>query len=94
MMTCYKLVTVEFKWFGLQGTVEALIHKIIHGVFVKFHRQLFCWMDQWHGLTMTDIRQIEDEAKRDLEERLQQNLLGPAPSSNHAEHENDHVAKQ
>ena len=25
VMTCYKLVTVEFKWWGLQGKVESFI---------------------------------------------------------------------
>ena len=27
-MCCYKLVTCEFKWFGLQGTVESRIQKV------------------------------------------------------------------
>ena len=27
-MTCYKLVTCEFKWFGLQGRVEKLIQSV------------------------------------------------------------------
>ncbi|RWS00206.1 Csa-PI transferase 2-like protein, partial [Dinothrombium tinctorium] len=27
VMTCYKLVTVEFKWFGLQNKVESFIQK-------------------------------------------------------------------
>lgn len=28
VMTCYKLVTVEFKWFGLQTKVESMIQKV------------------------------------------------------------------
>ena len=28
LMCCYKLVTCEFKWFGLQGTVESRIQKV------------------------------------------------------------------
>ena len=28
VMTCYKLVTVEFKWWGLQSKVEKFIHKV------------------------------------------------------------------
>lgn len=27
-MTCYKLVTCEFKWFGLQNKVENLIQSV------------------------------------------------------------------
>ena len=33
LMCCYKLVTCEFKWFGLQGTVESRIQKV--GVWFK-----------------------------------------------------------
>ena len=27
-MTCYKLVTCEFKWFGFQNKVESLIQRV------------------------------------------------------------------
>ena len=37
-------------------------------IFTNFHRQLFCWIDNWHGLTMADIRRMEDETQRELEE--------------------------
>ncbi|GAU95022.1 hypothetical protein RvY_06711 [Ramazzottius varieornatus] len=67
VMTCYKLVTVEFKWFGLQNKVESWAHKAERKLFLNFHRQVFCWMDQWYGLTMADIRRIEDETKRELD---------------------------
>lgn len=68
VMTCYKLVTVEFKWFGLQGKIENFIQHIIQGVFTKFHRQLFCWLDRWYGMTLDEIRQIEEKTKRELDE--------------------------
>ncbi|KAG5459542.1 MAG: hypothetical protein BJ554DRAFT_44 [Olpidium bornovanus] len=29
MMTCYKKVTVEFKWYGLQTKIENFIHKVV-----------------------------------------------------------------
>ena len=35
--------------------------------FGSFHRQVFCWMDEWYGLTMDDIRRIEDETKQELD---------------------------
>ncbi|XP_019763846.1 phosphatidylinositol transfer protein alpha isoform isoform X3 [Dendroctonus ponderosae] len=67
VMTCYKLVTVEFKWFGLQTRVESFIQKCERRLFTNFHRQVFCWMDRWHGLTMDDIRRIEEKTKEELE---------------------------
>lgn len=38
VMTCYKLVTVEFKWFGLQTRVENFIQKSERRLFTVFHR--------------------------------------------------------
>jgi hypothetical protein len=37
-------------------------------IFCGFCRQVFCWMDRWHGLTMEDIRAIEDKTKEELDE--------------------------
>ncbi|PSN56764.1 Phosphatidylinositol transfer protein alpha isoform [Blattella germanica] len=69
VMTCYKLVTVEFKWFGLQTRIENFIQKSERRLFTNFHRQVFCWMDRWHGLTMEDIRAIEDKTKEELDKQ-------------------------
>lgn len=33
-----------------------------------FSRQVFCWMDGWHGMDMNDIRQLEDQTKNELDE--------------------------
>lgn len=38
VMTCYKLVSVEFKWFGLQTRVENFIQKTERRLFTVFHR--------------------------------------------------------
>ncbi|CAG8677215.1 21039_t:CDS:2 [Rhizophagus irregularis] len=67
-MTCYKLVTVEFKWFGLQNKIESFIQNVMRSLFTNFHRQLFCWTDKWYGMTMDDIRAYEDKTKYDLDE--------------------------
>lgn len=67
-MCAYKLVTVEFKWMGLQSKVENLIHKVEKRLFTNFHRQLFCWIDKWINLTMDDIRHMEEETKKELNE--------------------------
>ena len=47
VMTCYKLVTIEFKWFGLQTKVEDFIFKTEKRLFLNQHRQVFCWIDKW-----------------------------------------------
>ncbi|XP_067866902.1 phosphatidylinositol transfer protein alpha isoform [Heterodontus francisci] len=73
-MCAYKLVTVKFKWWGLQTKVENFIQKQERRLFTVFHRQLFCWMDRWIDLTMDDIRRMEEETKKELDEMI---LNGP-----------------
>ncbi|KAI8889327.1 phosphatidylinositol transfer protein [Backusella circina FSU 941] len=67
VMTCYKLVYIEFKWFGIQAKVESFIANTVHTLFTKFHRQLFCWTDKWYGMTIDDIRGLETQIKKDLD---------------------------
>lgn len=69
VMTCYKLVYIEFKWFGIQGKVEKFIANSIKNLFTTFHRQLFCWTDRWFGLTIEDIRKMEEQTKKELDEK-------------------------
>ncbi|XP_064103825.1 phosphatidylinositol transfer protein alpha isoform-like isoform X3 [Macrobrachium nipponense] len=71
VMTCYKLVTCEFKWFGLQSRIEKFIQDVERRLFTNFHRQVFCWMDRWHGMTMDDIRRLEDKTKEELDQQRQ-----------------------
>ncbi|XP_078107789.1 phosphatidylinositol transfer protein beta isoform-like [Sander vitreus] len=67
-MCAYKLVTVKFKWWGLQTKVESFIHEQEKRIFNNFHRQLFCWIDRWVELSMDDIRRMEAETQRELDE--------------------------
>jgi len=70
-MCCYKLVTVEFKKFGLQGTVEKFLQTFERDLFLKFHRQVYCWLDEWFGMTLEDVRAFESKTKSDLDSKLQ-----------------------
>ncbi|XP_045597824.1 phosphatidylinositol transfer protein alpha isoform [Procambarus clarkii] len=69
VMTCYKLVSCEFKWFGLQARVERYIQDFERRIITNFHRQTFCWLDKWYGLTIDDIRCIEDLTKDELDQK-------------------------
>jgi hypothetical protein len=70
VMCAYKLVTVEFPYFGLQGKVENLIQSYQRSLFNASHRQLFCWIDEWFGKTMEDIRTMERETKALLDAKI------------------------
>lgn len=69
IMCAYKLVTCEFQWWGFQNRVEEMLMNQEQRIFQNFHRQLFCWMDQWHGLSMKDIRELEEGVKHELNEQ-------------------------
>ncbi|KAM3875384.1 phosphatidylinositol transfer protein alpha isoform-like [Diretmus argenteus] len=74
-MCAYKLVTVNFKWFGLQTKIENTILKVEKRLFTNFHRQLFCWIDKWIDLSMDDIRRMEDETKAELDDMRKTNEI-------------------
>ena len=69
MMTCYKLYRIKFKWWGLQTRVENLIFNSVLRLLTNFHRQLFCWIDKWYGMTIEGIRDLEEKTKAELEEQ-------------------------
>jgi len=66
VMCAYKLVTVEFRWWGLQTRVQNFMMSMETKIFAKFHRQLFCWLDEWHGMTMEDVRTLEKQIAEEL----------------------------
>lgn len=35
------------------------------------YSQLFCWIDRWYGLTMEDIRALEEKTKEELDRQRQ-----------------------
>uniref|UniRef100_A0A7E4VPV7 Phosphatidylinositol transfer protein n=1 Tax=Panagrellus redivivus TaxID=6233 RepID=A0A7E4VPV7_PANRE len=72
VITAYKCVSVNFKWFGLQNRVEKAIHKTYPRLFAKFHRECFCWIDQWYALSMEEIRSIEEETQAKLKQAIDQ----------------------
>jgi len=37
---------------------------------VRAHRQAWCWQDEYHGLTIDDIRRLERETQLALQEKM------------------------
>uniref|UniRef100_A0A914YH36 Phosphatidylinositol transfer protein n=1 Tax=Panagrolaimus superbus TaxID=310955 RepID=A0A914YH36_9BILA len=70
VMCCYKLVTAYFRRTGCQGKIENFIHGSYPRLFIKFHRELFCWIDKWYDLTMEDIRKHEKETAENLRKQI------------------------
>lgn len=39
---------------------------------LRAHRQAWAWQDEWHGLTMEDIREIERQTQLALKRKMGQ----------------------
>ncbi|KAM3868491.1 membrane-associated phosphatidylinositol transfer protein 2-like isoform 2-T2 [Diretmus argenteus] len=92
IMCAYKLCKVEFRYWGMQSKIERFIHDVgLRKVMVRAHRQAWCWQDEWYGLTIEDIRQLELETQLALatkmaqfsqEEATEANMGAPSPDKN------------
>jgi len=73
IMCSYKECAVQLRIWGVQTAGESTIHKLaLRDVFLSGHRQAFCWMDEWYGKSIEDMRKIEDETKKELDKLITQ----------------------
>uniref|UniRef100_A0A8C4ZV59 Phosphatidylinositol transfer protein membrane associated 2 n=1 Tax=Gadus morhua TaxID=8049 RepID=A0A8C4ZV59_GADMO len=81
VMCAYKLCKVEFRYWGMQSKIERFIHDVgLRKVMVRAHRQAWCWQDEWYGLTIEDIRQLELETQLALARKMAQYSQGEEAS--------------
>jgi len=69
-MVAYKLASVKVDYPMVGGKVEKWIQGFEKDLFTTFHRQLFCWIDEWFGLSLEDIRKMEEETKERNRQKL------------------------
>ncbi|XP_058512913.1 membrane-associated phosphatidylinositol transfer protein 2 isoform X2 [Ochotona princeps] len=73
LMCAYKLCKVEFRYWGMQSKIERFIHDTgLRRVMLRAHRQAWCWQDEWFGLSMENIRELEKEAQLMLSRKMAQ----------------------
>lgn len=65
-MCVYKICRVRFDQWLISNRVEQFIHDYIRKTLVRAHRQTWAWQDEWHGLTMENIREMERETQESL----------------------------
>ncbi|XP_075974197.1 retinal degeneration B [Anticarsia gemmatalis] len=71
LMCAYKLCRVEFRYWGMQTKLEKFIHDVaLRKTMLRAHRQAWAWQDEWHGLTMEDIREIERQTQLALQKKM------------------------
>ncbi|XP_054612389.1 membrane-associated phosphatidylinositol transfer protein 2 [Dunckerocampus dactyliophorus] len=82
VMCAYKLCKVEFRYWGMQSKIERFIHDVgLRKVMVRAHRQAWCWQDEWYGLTIEDIRQLDLETQLALAKKMAQYSLNDEAGS-------------
>ncbi|XP_046576124.1 cytoplasmic phosphatidylinositol transfer protein 1-like [Haliotis rubra] len=70
IMCSYKAVKVKFEVWGLQTKVESFAHKSIRDILLLGHKQAFAWVDEWHGMTIDDIREYENLKQKETNEKV------------------------
>lgn len=70
-MCSYKVVHASFEVWGLQTRVEDFIQRSIRDILLLGHRQAFAWIDEWHGMTLDDVRAYERQKQAETNEKVQ-----------------------
>ncbi|KAL1232870.1 Membrane-associated phosphatidylinositol transfer protein [Trichinella spiralis] len=71
IMCAYKLCKVHFCYWGMQSKIEKFIHDYaLRRVMLRAHRQAWAWQDEWCGLTIDDVRRLENEAQLALQAKM------------------------
>ncbi|KAF0719700.1 Aste57867_866 [Aphanomyces stellatus] len=66
VMTCHKVVRVQFDYWGFQSRMEHAIRDRQRRLFHSSLRQAQCLSHKWNGLTIADIRLLEVNVQRKL----------------------------
>lgn len=83
LMCSYKRVKCSFEVYGFQGRTEDFIHRNIRDVLLVGHRQAVAWIDEWHGLSLEEVREYERSMQEETNSKLKssQSSSGPQVSS-------------
>ncbi|KAL0985162.1 hypothetical protein UPYG_G00153610 [Umbra pygmaea] len=83
IMCSYKRVQCSFEVYGFQGRTEEFIHKNIQDILLVGHRQAVAWTDEWHGMTLKDVREYEQQTQEQTNSKLKSYIAtdaGPRPA--------------
>ncbi|KAM9852505.1 cytoplasmic phosphatidylinositol transfer protein 1b isoform 3-T3 [Aulostomus maculatus] len=83
IMCSYKRVICSFEVYGFQTRTEEFIHKNIRDILLIGHRQAVAWADEWHGLSLEEVREYElaMQEKTNSKVKSSQNNTGTASAS-------------
>lgn len=70
VMTAYKLVTVDAPYWGFGSRLEQALMAGERSLFLESHRNCFAWIDEWFGLTVEVLRELERQSDYSLNMKL------------------------
>ncbi|KAF6150556.1 hypothetical protein GIB67_030357 [Kingdonia uniflora] len=70
VMTAYKLVTIDAPYWGFGYRLEQALLAAERALFLESHRNCFAWIDEWFGMTMDQLRELERQSDTSLNEKL------------------------
>ncbi|CAI9105188.1 OLC1v1004055C1 [Oldenlandia corymbosa var. corymbosa] len=70
VMTAYKLVTVDVPYWGFGSRLEQTLLTGERALFLESHRNIFAWIDDWFGLSMEVMRELEQQSDTSLNKKL------------------------
>lgn len=83
VMCCYKLARINFRYFGVQSRLEAVLLVKQQMLITCFNKEVWRLIDQWHPLTIEEIKALEATLAAELEEK--QRTLGMVFGTSSAE---------
>uniref|UniRef100_A0AAR2KA28 Phosphatidylinositol transfer protein N-terminal domain-containing protein n=1 Tax=Pygocentrus nattereri TaxID=42514 RepID=A0AAR2KA28_PYGNA len=70
IMCSYKKVQCSFEVYGFQSRTEEFIHRNIRDVLLVGHRQAVAWTDEWHGMSLEEVREYERKLQQETNSKL------------------------
>lgn len=70
IMCSYKRVCCSFEVYGFQGRTEEFVHKTIRDILLVGHRQAVAWIDEWHGMSLEQVRVYERELQEQTNNKV------------------------
>ncbi|KAL0436862.1 UNVERIFIED_CONTAM: Cytoplasmic phosphatidylinositol transfer protein 1 [Sesamum radiatum] len=68
--TAYKLVTIDAPYWGFGSRLEQALLAGERALFLESHRNCFGWIDEWFGLSMDKMRELEKQSDSSLNQKL------------------------
>uniref|UniRef100_A0A3Q3XFV7 Phosphatidylinositol transfer protein N-terminal domain-containing protein n=1 Tax=Mola mola TaxID=94237 RepID=A0A3Q3XFV7_MOLML len=81
IMCSYKRVHCSFEVYGFQTRTEEFIHRNIRDILLIGHRQAVAWIDEWHGMSLEQVREYERTMQEKTNSKLKSIIAQPAAAA-------------